>query len=186
MHKKALDTSLVLQRCVSCDLIDFVNTEGLCGDHDADLLKRVRLRKQKEIKAVIDEAGLVYRYYDKVIDGGVCGKERPDFWFECGTHIVVLEVDENQHTNYECEEARMKNLVYSAGQPILFVRYNPDEYCGQKGIRPRDRHQYLVSFLRRVLVTRSFPRGSFAEVVYLFYDGFKVSEPAQFRDLVIV
>ncbi len=26
-----------------------------------------------------------------------CGKERPDFWWDCGAHAVVLEVDENQH-----------------------------------------------------------------------------------------
>ena len=69
---------------------------------------------------------------DKIIDNGVCGKERPDFLFEANSkgHYVIVEVDEKQHSgNLEaCECSRMVNISQSLGMPTIFIRYNPDEY----------------------------------------------------------
>lgn len=33
----------------------------------------------------------------------VCGKERPDFLFDAGSHMIVIEVDEHQPECYPCE-----------------------------------------------------------------------------------
>ena len=50
---------------------------------------------------------------DKVVNEGECLKYRPDFVFMGEKHYVILEVDENQHRNYEelCECVRMKNIA---------------------------------------------------------------------------
>jgi hypothetical protein len=50
---------------------------------------------------------------DKVVNEGECLKYRPDFVFAGEKHYVILEVDENQHRNYEelCECTRMKNIA---------------------------------------------------------------------------
>ena len=48
-----------------------------------------------------------------------------------GTHIVIIEVDENQHTDYEtsCENRRTMELSQDFGhRPLVFVRFNPDGY----------------------------------------------------------
>jgi hypothetical protein len=168
-----------------------VNEKGVCADHDPALKQRVRLRKQREIKYLLDNAPAPlsqFQSYDQRVEGGVCGQERPDFVWDCGTHIVVLEVDEYQHRNYPpaCERVRMVNLVSTFGLRTVFVRYNPDEYQGQTvAVRPRHRQTYLAAFLRRILQPEAFRGPNFAEVVYLFFDGFDMGVPATHQRLAI-
>ena len=67
---------------------------------------------------------------DKVVSGG-CSRRRPDILADLGSHIVIVEVDENQHTEYDCtcENKRIMELSQDLGhRPIVFIRFNPDEY----------------------------------------------------------
>jgi very-short-patch-repair endonuclease len=52
------------------------------------------------------------------------------FLYDCKTHYVVLEVDEEQHRGktYECDQKRMWEIAQSLGMPSIFIRYNPDKY----------------------------------------------------------
>jgi hypothetical protein len=69
--------------------------DGLCSYCDPDVFRRVRLAKQREIRVALDRtAHADYALYDEKIGTGECGKERPDFAWDCGTHWVVLEVRE--------------------------------------------------------------------------------------------
>jgi hypothetical protein len=48
--------------------------------------------------------------------------------------VIIVEVDENQHIDYDCscENKRIMELSQDlAHRPIVFIRFNPDEY--QKG-----------------------------------------------------
>jgi len=67
---------------------------------------------------------------DKIIDGG-CSKRRPDLLLDLGDQIVIVEVDENQHIDYDCscENKRIMELSQDLGhRPIVFIRFNPDDY----------------------------------------------------------
>ena len=67
---------------------------------------------------------------DTRIEGG-CSKRRPDWFFECYTHSVIVECDENQHQDYDstCEIQRINELYTDlAYRPIVFIRFNPDDY----------------------------------------------------------
>ena len=67
---------------------------------------------------------------DKIVNGG-CSRRRPDLLLDLGYQIVIIEVDENQHTNYDCscENKRLMELSQDLGhRPIVFIRFNPDEY----------------------------------------------------------
>ena len=67
---------------------------------------------------------------DKIIHGG-CSKRRPDLLLDLGHQIVIVEVDENQHTDYDCscENKRIMELSQDLGhRPIVFIRFNPDDY----------------------------------------------------------
>jgi hypothetical protein len=67
---------------------------------------------------------------DKKIDGG-CSKRRPDLLLDLGYQIVIIEVDENQHIDYDCscENKRIMELSQDLGHcPIIFIRFNPDDY----------------------------------------------------------
>jgi len=65
----------------------------------------------------------------RVMDG--CSKRRPDLFVDLGYQIIVIEVDENQHTQYDstCENKRIMELSQDVGhRPIIFIRFNPDQY----------------------------------------------------------
>jgi hypothetical protein len=67
---------------------------------------------------------------DKIINGG-CSKRRPDLLLDMGVQIIIIEVDENQHIDYDCscENKRLMELSQDLGhRPIVFIRFNPDEY----------------------------------------------------------
>ena len=104
------EIDLIQQKCKMCGLIDIVNGDGICKDHDEELMKRKYLCKQKRIKYVL-ENNFEYKImsYDKIIDSN-CNKKRPDFVFDLSTHFIVLEVDEYQHTKKsytpECEKCQ--------------------------------------------------------------------------------
>ena len=67
---------------------------------------------------------------DKIVVGG-CSKRRPDLMLDLLYQIVIIEVDENQHTDYDCscENKRIMELSQDLGhRPIVFIRFNPDDY----------------------------------------------------------
>ena len=65
----------------------------------------------------------------KVSDG--CSRRRPDMLLDLGDQVVIVEVDENQHTGYDCscENKRLMELSQDVGhRPVVFIRFNPDDY----------------------------------------------------------
>ena len=67
---------------------------------------------------------------DKIVNGG-CSKRRPDLLLDLGYQIIIVEIDENQHTEYDCscENKRIMELSQDLGhRPIVFIRFNPDDY----------------------------------------------------------
>ena len=70
---------------------------------------------------------------DNQIDGG-CSRKRPDIFIECLTYSIIIEVDEDQHSDYSCENKRMMQLFKDLGdRPIIFIRFNPDKYIDKDG-----------------------------------------------------
>jgi len=54
-----------------------------------------------------------------------------------GSHIIIIEVDENKHDDYDCscENKRLMQLSQDVNhRPIIFIRFNPDAYMNQAGI----------------------------------------------------
>ena len=66
--------------------------------------------------------------FDKIVEGG-CSRRRPDVAIDFGSHCLMIEIDENKHVNYSCEEKRMVELYEDVGfRKIVFLRFNPDRY----------------------------------------------------------
>lgn len=77
--------------------------------------------------------------FDKPVEGG-CSKKRPDVAIDFGSHCLMIEIDENRHVNYSCEERRMVELYEDVGfRKIIFLRFNPDGY--KEGT-----HKYISPF----------------------------------------
>lgn len=69
---------------------------------------------------------------------GGCSQKRPDVYIDLYTHVLIVECDENQHKQYEdiCENKRMMHLFEDFGnRPIVFIRFNPDGYIDEQGIK---------------------------------------------------
>ena len=72
---------------------------------------------------------------DKKVQDG-CSLRRPDLLLDLGSHIIIVEIDENKHTNYDCscENKRLMELSQDLQhRPIVFIRFNPDDYTNQEG-----------------------------------------------------
>ena len=70
---------------------------------------------------------------DKKVQDG-CSKRRPDLFLDLGFQIIIIEIDENQHNNYDCscENKRLMEISKDVGhRPIVFIRFNPDDYINK-------------------------------------------------------
>ncbi len=70
----------------------------------------------------------------RVADG--CSQRRPDLLCDMGTHVVVIEIDEDQHASYDttCENKRLMEISRDlCHRPLVFIRFNPDGYQNASG-----------------------------------------------------
>jgi hypothetical protein len=95
--------------------------------------------KTKE-KDVVDQIRQTFTNFTWVADKKVqdgCSRRRPDLLLDMGSHIIIVEIDENKHTDYDCscENKRLMELSQDLQhRPIVFIRFNPDDYTNQDGI----------------------------------------------------
>ena len=176
------DRQFVDQRCITCGEVDVVSNEGVCCTCDPVNFYLHNKAKELEVKAWLDANGIHNYIWDRRLDGGECTDRRPDFIFDCGTHKLILEVDEDQHESYnpECELTRMMDLAQSNGIQTIFIRYNPDEYR-VNGSRMNDttlrRRQTLLDWVK--FLKNPIEGGkalNFCTAYYLFYDGYMASD----------
>lgn len=169
----------VSRPCTACSLPDVLLPNGLCATCQPDpqtgkpptrrlLLQRkvefcLRARLTPELLALLASVDTV----PDQLRG--CTRRRPDLFFDCGTHAVVVEVDEEQHrctassasSGYtpECEQARMAEitqLLWQAtgcadGYGVHWVWYNPSAYrpaAGVDGGRTEPTERRLALLLR--------------------------------------
>ena len=72
---------------------------------------------------------LSWIYDKKILDG--CSRRRPDLFLDLGYQVIIIEIDENQHIEYDCscENKRIMELSQDiCYKPIIFIRFNPDDY----------------------------------------------------------
>ena len=177
--------NIIEQRCISCELPNIVDKYGKCQVCDPDTFTRGRLAKQNEVEQYlkVNASDLVTAYscqVDKMVDRGICGRERPDFLLDAGDRVIILEVDENQHKDRacECEQTRMVNIAQShGGISTIFIRYNPDDFKDESGENrdvPRKRRMDEVIKMIRFIISKWKPTpGVIAYVTYMYYDGKK-------------
>ena len=73
--------------------------------------------------------------WDRKVSGG-CSQRRPDLFLDMGTHIIIIEIDENKHDDYDCscENKRIMQISQDVGHtPMVIIRFNPDKYVDDSG-----------------------------------------------------
>ena len=185
LHKMGQEINLVQRKCIECGLPDVLDENQRCSTCDPSQFTRFRLAKQKKVRDFFDYHHMKYISYDRMIDHGVCGKERPDFIFDCETHMIVVEVDENQHEEdgYDCEIVRMINVGQSLGMPTIFIRYNPDRYKTLSGRVETNEYKRMTSLKTQIeyWTSKQPPMDGCCYVTYLYYNN---DDPTQWQNLV--
>jgi hypothetical protein len=149
-EKFTCEHNKIIQLCRICDGSDLC-ISGLCDTmknpkYDNYCLRcfihlfpdkpNTRNYKTKE-KSVVEFITNIFNDFSwvsdkKVYDG--CSKRRPDLFLDLGFQIIIIEIDENQHANYDCscENKRIMEISQDVGhRPIVFIRFNPDEYVNE-------------------------------------------------------
>jgi hypothetical protein len=92
--------------------------------------KSFKLKEQHMVEFIKEQFQEEDIVFDKIVNGG-CSKRRPDAYIDKFTHVVIVECDEEQHRDYDttCENKRVMELFQDFGnRPIVFIRFNPDNY----------------------------------------------------------
>ena len=125
---------------------------------------------------------------DTMIDGGACGKERPDRMIDLGNKILIIECDEQQHSDRaaSCETTRMFNIGQSLGGiPVYFIRWNPDKFRTPKHKQesPKERLEIISEFLTNIKSgNHQLPQPALSTntnliwAIYMFYNGWESQE----------
>ena len=180
-HKEDHEFNLLEKKCISCGHINILDENEKCQYCDPDTFNRVRLFKQNTVVEFLRIKNVKFESVDRIVEKGVCGKDRPDIHIDTGTHKIVVEVDEDQHKSKNgCDETnRMKNVSSSFGMQTLFIRYNPDKYRVNKVY---DEHVGRNKRLEKLLETIEYFQDKdnrpkeFLEVYHLFFDNYDMNE----------
>ena len=93
--------------------------------------------KEKTVSNFIKETFPDYNWiFDKVIKNGI-SKRRPDVLLELSTHYIIVEIDEEQHSEYGyiSESNRIKDIRKDIDyKDVVFIRFNTDSYTNSDNI----------------------------------------------------
>ena len=139
-HKKEGMVDVIHQSCKMdhCDTL-FSNKlyKGYCLNCFINMFpgeKVARNYKTKEAAVAEYIMNNEFQQYDWVWDKRIqdgCSRRRPDLLLDLGDQVIIVEVDENQHSEYDCscENKRLMQLSKDIGhRKLVFIRFNPDEY----------------------------------------------------------
>ena len=177
-HKTSDDENLVERPCASCSLPYILDKEDKCENCNPASFQTARLAKQNALMDALDARNLKGDSTDKIVEGGACGRERPDRVYDFGDKIVILECDEHQHQERACacEQTRMVNIGQSfGGIPVYFIRWNPDDYRPEKSRKkPEDikkRYKLVGDLLDDIKSNKVALPAALVSALYMYYDG---------------
>jgi len=200
-HKKEGMIDIISPRCKSnwCDSFSTLKYDYYCISCYINLFpdKPTTFNYKTKEKSVVDFVMTHFGNFtwisDKRVNDG-CSRRRPDLLLDMGSHVLIVEVDENQHNDYDCscENKRLMEISRDIGhRPLIFIRFNPDAYidknsqkisscwtinkkCGVlyvPGSSQKDWNNRLDILRQQILYwIENIPEKT-VEIVQLFYDG---------------
>lgn len=125
-----------IKKCLECGLYQVHKRRqylcGTCFRNKYPHHPKNKKIKQKEIfitKRISEDYPDIQFQFDKQISYQSCHKKRPDIFLDCYNYTIIIEIDENQHQYYSCENKRLMEIFESLGnRPLVCIRFNPDKY----------------------------------------------------------
>ena len=140
-HKLDKMRDVINKRCISCkDIHANPKYKKHCLRCFVHLFPGEKVARNYKIKEVHVTDFIKESFKDEVIvldnRTGGCSRRRPDCYIDKLTHVLIIECDENKHSDYEtiCDNKRTMELFQDFGnRPIVFIRFNPDKYIDKDG-----------------------------------------------------
>jgi hypothetical protein len=140
-HKQTNMVDVKHQKCLThlCDIRATDKYEGYCFRcfiyvfPDKPNARNYKTKERNVVEHVLEKFPDFTWIADKKVQEG-CSKRRPDLLIDLGYQIIIVEIDENQHTDYDCscENKRIMEISQDLGhRPIVFIRFNPDGYISK-------------------------------------------------------
>jgi hypothetical protein len=153
-HKKENMIDVINKRCLeeSCDtIVTYKKFKGFClrcfinKFPDEKISRNYKVKETHMVDFIKEQFKEQTMTFDKQTGG--CSKRRPDVYIDKFTHVIITECDENQHKDYSCENKRIMELFQDFGnRPIVFIRFNPDNYINEDGKKILSSFKYHKSF----------------------------------------
>jgi hypothetical protein len=100
---------------------------------DEEIPRKYKLKEHHFREFLTEEYKEVKLIFDKRVGES---NRRPDVLIPFGEYNIVIEVDENQHRGYDCENRRTMEIFQDLGnKPMVVIRLNPDCYLDSFGKR---------------------------------------------------
>jgi len=103
---------------------------------DVDIPRKYKIKEihlRDELKKSLPNVKMVF---DKTVAGECSSHKRPDVLLNDDAFPIIIECDENRHSGYSCENKRTMLLFGDLGsRPLRIIRFNPDSYTDEKGIK---------------------------------------------------
>ncbi len=138
-HKKNGMINVISKSCKNdwCDIqISNPKYEGYCLHcfmnmfPDKPLSKNYKTKEREVVQFIKSQFPNHSWISDKKVEDG-CSKRRPDILCDLGYQVLIIEIDENQHIDYDCscENKRIMEISQDINhRPLIFIRFNPDDY----------------------------------------------------------
>jgi len=183
VHALSTHKNLVEHECQSCQLVQILNSNRTCQYCDTQLTEpqKIYLKDQKQLQAELDADDDMndYIFTDqriKIEQDVTCSTVyRPDFLYDLGTHILIIENDEHQHraNSYQCEQKRIRQIAQDLLRAVFVIRFNCHGYkIDDRSIKTSwiDRIKELKKWVLYAKQQQNIT--ALVTQIYLFYDEF--------------
>jgi hypothetical protein len=159
-------------KCLYCPNCLLFRTNGQICFCCKGIDNKIKYIKEKELAVIkfLRENLSEYEFTHNKSVGTECtgGRLYPDVRFDFNYYNLIVEIDEFEHrgTGYECDKARMYDIIAKLGMPCIFIRYNPDNKDSSLEILSETIKQFAELDINDV--KNLFDNYGF-KVIYLFY-----------------
>jgi hypothetical protein len=151
---------------------------GTCVPSTTKRSRKSEKRLEWRLRTWAEEGKIpLYSSWDKVLPGILtvaCNARKPDFFYDMGSWILVVENDEHSHVREDgrCNLVRVQDIANAVGTlPTYFIRYNPDGFKvsgTNTQIPSATKHALLLRHIQEIIANP--PTDNHITIQYLFYN----------------
>lgn len=107
---------------------------------DQVITRNYKVKELRVVDAITAEFPDLKEHFLFDTVAGACSKRRADISIDCGSHVVIIEIDEEQHnllqhSDYKNDKRNIELIQDYGNRPVVFIRFNPDKYIDRNSTK---------------------------------------------------